>query len=357
MYALEANCNAVSLDSARSDGLFKYLEGLDGVPGSSGSIAEVTDVVQWCLDISEEATNGGGSDAAGAADAGVTSADGGSSSQETSTDSTEASGSGETTDGAEIPPQPSACGPSAMQRTAAHPTDNFGTWTGGYGIGIEDTTSYALAVQGGGIEYSVLPCHGSPTLECIRIDALSFTFMEPESLFELHLGLVDRTSLLFVSTAGEINVPAGELRFVSVYEWEGVRKRVEASNTTDAHLRIDTVNGEFELADVSATTKSGDLVAEFSSRGDLVNTQPRSQILVSQGSSWNKIVLTAQTTDAESDPVVHQWTVLGGGQWQGDSVELTLSEGRHAVVLFAEDVHRARGVTATWVEIGEGGLQ
>ena len=89
--------------------------------------------------------------------------------------------------------------------------------------------------------------------------------------------------------------------------------------------------------------------------GDLVTTQPEPEILMSPGSAWNRVALSASTIDAESDPIAHSWMIPGVGTWRGDSIEVELPVGRHAVILYADDVHRARGVAARWVEISQGG--
>ena len=48
---------------------------------------------------------------------------------------------------------------------------------------------------------------------------------------------------------------------------------------------------------------------------------------------------------------IERLSALGVGNWLGDSIALGLPVGRHAVVLYADDVHRARGVAARWVEV------
>lgn len=43
------------------------------------------------------------------------------------------------------------------------------------------------------------------------------------------------------------------------------------------------------------------------------------------------------------------------GTWTGDDIKVDLPAGRHAVILRAEDVHRSRGVAATWIVIERSG--
>jgi len=307
-------------------------------------------VVAWCLDLAGPST--GGADAAGngGGDAG-TGADG--TGGDTTSGTTTAGGGG----GPGMSPQPPPCGPWAMQRTATNPTDNYGTWNeDSEGAGSDGTSSYPLEITKGALEYSVFPCEGLTSQDCLRIDRLSVVFVDPDSMVEISLNLLDRTPLMPISSAGDVDVPIGALRFGAHYLWDGIGVLVHTSNAAIARARIDPVQGKVDLVDIVAHSDEGDLVANLSLHGDLINTQPRPKIAVTPGSAWNRVVLTAQTTDAESDPLTHRWMVLGEGTWGGDSVEVTLPEGRHAVVLYADDVHKARGITATWVEISRGGM-
>ena len=341
-YALEAHCNAHAMDPARPDGLFEYLEQLDGVPSARGSTADVTDVVQWCLDRLAGSTGEGGTGVISGGEVG-------------SGADTTAGGMGAGGSDGGPPSPPPRCGPWAMQRNAANPTHNFGIWSAkSNGMGADSVSSYPVTITGGAVEYSVLPCEG--VTECIRLDRLTVTLVESGGPLELALNLLERTPLMPIGAAGVVDVPVGVLHFGIRYEWEHTDRLVYASNTNSAQIRVDLDHGEVELLDVIASSDTGEFMANLSLYGDLVNTQPRPKILVAPGSSPNSVVLTAQTIDAESDPISHHWMVLGEGAWIGDSVEVSLPAGRHPVVLYAQDVHEARGVAATWVEVAEGGV-
>jgi len=71
--AFRAECNASVTEPAREDGLFEYLEGLDGVPGSqTHGPGTGTDVVQYCIDLAEDMLDLSGTDESSGA-TGVTS--------------------------------------------------------------------------------------------------------------------------------------------------------------------------------------------------------------------------------------------------------------------------------------------
>ena len=97
------------------------------------------------------------------------------------------------------------------------------------------------------------------------------------------------------------------------------------------------------------------MLATVSLHADLVNTQPLTEIVQGPGGAWNRVSLTAQTFDAEVDPIIHQWMIPGVGTWRGDRIEVELPIGRHVVILRADDVHRSRGITAQWIDIRPGG--
>ncbi|MEX1366492.1 MAG: hypothetical protein AB1Z98_25435, partial [Nannocystaceae bacterium] len=337
-YILEADCSAHSVDPSRPDGLFDYLDALDGVPNARGSTAQVTDVVQWCIDKVAEGTGGGHSGTAG-----PPVGDG---------------GGADTTAGSDPPPPPpplpERCGPWARQRNGANPTDNFGSWDGlSEGSGFDGVTSHPVDVFGGGVEYSVMRCHGVTEQDCLRIDRLSVRLVNPAASVTIDVSLLERTDPFPIAPDGSVELPIGSLKLGARYEHETAGALVHVSNSATAQWRVEPGQGTIELLGLEASS-DGELQASLSLRGSLLNTQPRPAIVVAPGGSWNEIVLSASTVDAELDPVTHRWMVLGHGSWTGDEIELSLPAGRHAVVLYADDVHGARGIAATWVEIGNG---
>src|SRR5690606_18687764 len=74
-YGLQARCRARANEPARADGLFAYLEDIVGVPGASGALGDVEDVVGYCLGLQgnaeTEATQTSGSSATGEPGEGV----------------------------------------------------------------------------------------------------------------------------------------------------------------------------------------------------------------------------------------------------------------------------------------------
>lgn len=339
-YALQVDCEAHAVDSARPDGLFTYLEELDGVPNAGGKTAEVTDVVEWC---SEKSSASGGADNNATWNSTSNNADG--------------TGEGTTTDapsdGADASALPERCGPWATQRMAANPTDNFGTWNdqseGSHSSGVN---SQPIDIAGGGIEYRVLPCGVGTSQECLRIDRLSVRLVDPASMLEFDLNLLEKTEPMPIAPTGWVEIPAGALHLGVRYTLERSDVLVHASNTAKARARLDPFEGQMELVDLEASSNDGDLGANLSLRGTLLNTQPQPKIIVTPGPAWNEVVLSASTYDAELDPITHRFIVLGQGTWTTDTLELSLPPGRHAVVLYADDIHGARGIAATWVEIG-----
>jgi hypothetical protein len=333
LYGLSVDCNASAVNAARPDGLFKYLELLDGIPGAVGDLGEVEDVVGYCQDAAQgDGTDGGAGDLDGGGDTG----------------------------GGSPPPPPRGlpvpCGPYAEQRYWVRPTNNFATWTErSEGVGIRGRDRYPMAIESGGIEYTVLPCDGGSE-RCLRVDELSVRLRDPDSGFAMALTLVESSSMLAMSTSERFEVPAGGLQLAVRYDWGADQDvLVRASNTDPVQGEIDERGRSISLLELVASSPvDGDAV--LSLRGDLVNTQPVPEIVVASGSAWNRITLRSSTRDAESDPVVHAWMIPGVGTWRGDAVEVELPVGRHAVLLYADDVHRARGVTAGWVEISAGGL-
>ena len=345
LYGLKADCNAHASDPARPDGLFTYLEGLDGVPNSRGATAEVTDVAEWCSD-RNSASDGGEAATANAATTTLTST-GGPSPDESADGTTSGDG------GTDPPEQPQQCGPWAGMRAAADPTDNYGAWSqGSQGQRSDGTSTQPVTITGGGIEYRAMRCRDDRSQECIRIDRLSVRLVDTASMLRIDLNLLEKTEPMTLSPEGWVDIPAGALRFGARYTQERNDTFVQATNTQSARARFDLTEGRVELLDLEASSESGDLWASLSLQGTLLNTQPRPEIIVSTGQAWNEVVLEASTFDAEFDPITHRWMVIGHGTWATDSVEVTLPAGRHAVVLYAEDTHGARGVAATWIEIG-----
>lgn len=342
IYLLEARCEALAMDPARPDGLFEYIEELDGIPNAGGMLADITDVANWCISVAEADTS-----ASATGNISISATAGG---DGMGVDTT----AGDTEGGDASPGEPVPCGHWAGMRTGPHPSNNFGTWNqSSGGVGLNDTSSYSAVVTDGGIEYSVFPCNGA-SQECLRIDRLSVRLEQSNPPIVVDLNLRNRTSLMPISAIGTADIPIDTLEFEALYKWNQAPRIIQTSNTKIAHATIDITNGTIELIDLEASSNTGDLVANLSLYGDLVNTQPRPEILVSPGSSWNEITLSAQTIDAEIDPIVHHWMVMGHGTWSGDSVTLSLPEGRHAVVLYADDVHESRGISATWVDIAQG---
>ncbi len=158
------------------------------------------------------------------------------------------------------------------------------------------------------------------------------------------------SALLPIAPDGTFEIPGDHLNFAARYSFAGEDVSLEASNvgavdgTIDMHLR------KVVLKEFSATSSGGGQTATLLLSGDLSNTQPSPEVVVVKP-KWNQVSLSAMTTDAENDPVSHSWMIPGVGTWSGDRVDVTLPIGRHAVVLYAEDVHRSVAVDATWVTI------
>jgi hypothetical protein len=219
---------------------------------------------------------------------------------------------------------------------------------------MQDQDEYRMTVDAGGIEYTVLPCEET-SARCMRIDKLSARLREAGTGFGMTVTLVEPSSMLTMSTGGRFEAPSGALLFDVRYDWDRDRAvLVRQANTQPVDGYVDVTNGSIDLPLVATSRTDGS--AFLSLYGDLVNTQPVPEIAVGSGSAWNRITLRASTFDAESDPVTHSWMIPGVGTWQGDFVEVELPIGGHPVILYADDVHRARGVTAQWVEISSGGL-
>ncbi|MCA9650632.1 MAG: hypothetical protein KC501_12025, partial [Myxococcales bacterium] len=71
-------------------------------------------------------------------------------------------------------------------------------------------------------------------------------------------------------------------------------------------LTLDRVDGTVERLELVASRDGGGPSARLSLRGDLLDTQPIPELLVTPGSTWNRVVLSASTIDAELDPIILQ---------------------------------------------------
>lgn len=335
-YALRTDCDAVAADLVRPDGLFRYLEGLGAIPGAGGGLADVEDVVEYCQDRPPEVTGG----ASGTESTGIGASD-------------TSSGDGQQT---EPPPRPRACGPYAEERFWVRPTNNFGAWNHeSSGVGVEAGASYPVTVNGGGIAYTLLPCEGAVDAQCLRIDQLSVTLRHPSSGLAIAIALLQHSELIPMSTAGYIDIPPGSLRFAVRYEQDGCETLGMATNDESASGLVDALDGHLHLTGISASSDEGTALARMSLHADLVNTQPSTEIIRKAEARGNRVSLSALSFDAERDPIVHQWMIPNVGRWTGDDLDVELPVGQHAVILRAEDVHRSRGVAATWIVIRPSG--
>ncbi|MCX4240859.1 hypothetical protein [Paraliomyxa miuraensis] len=337
-YSMRTACEAVAADPVRPDGLFRYLDGLDGVPGAHGALAEVEDVVSYCLD-----AQGGAAVTSSTSVAATSGGDG--------ADSTGATGSD--AGDPEVPPErPGACGPYATERYWVKPTNNFGQWTlASQGIAFDREASYETKVVDGGVSYTLFPCAGAPDTQCLRFDRLSVRLMEPESGLVVSLHLTQNSELIPMSAEGHFDIPQGALPFAVRYTWDGREVFAMASNREGATGQVDVTNRALAMTGLTTVSEDGTVLAALSLYAELSNTQPRTEILHESGQTWNQVSLTAMTFDADMDPIEHHWTIPGVGNWTGEEVEVELPVGRHAVILRAEDVHRSRGVSATWIDV------
>lgn len=328
-YGLRTRCRADATDPARADGLFRYLEGLGAVPGAGGGLANVEDVVGYCQ------ARGNDTDV------------------ELPSDSSGTGGSDPLPD---PPPRPRSCGPYAEERFWVRPTNNFGAWNrDSTGVGLDSGTSYPVTVTDGGLAYTLLPCVGAVDAQCLRIDQLSVQLVHSGSGLAVSLGLLQPSDLIPMTTEGHIEVPLGALRFAVRYEQDEVETFALAKNDQAAHGRIDAQGGQLELIGLTTSSDDGTMVAALSLHADLRNTQPIPEIISRSATAWNRVSLRARTIDAELDPIEHQWTIPKVGSWTGDRIDVELPIGRHAVILRAEDVHRAWGMSAVWLDIAPRG--
>lgn len=345
-YALQAKCDAVAADPVRADGLFEYLEDLDGIPGARGELANVEDVVGYCQPEPLGATDDGpppvttlSGDDAGADSSGTGTADG------------DAGGAPP-----EPPSRPQPCSAYAEQRFWVRPTNNFGTWNRqSSGVGVDAGATYPVTVTDGGIAYTLLPCPGGDDTQCLRIDQLAVRLVHPDSGLVVGLGLVQPSGSIPMSSTGSIDVPPGALSFAVRYEQEGRETLIMAKNDQSVLGHVDARGGVLQLTDITASSDDGSLLATMTLHADLTNTQPSTEIVQGAGSAANRVSLTALTVDAELDPIEHSWVIPRVGSWTGDHIEVELPAGRHAVILRADDPHRSRGIAAKWVEISPSG--
>jgi hypothetical protein len=124
-----------------------------------------------------------------------------------------------------------------------------------------------------------------------------------------------------------------------------------ATNDKGGSGLVDALEGHLHLTGISASSEDGTAFATMSLHADLLNTQPSTEITWHIGAGGNRVSLSAVTSDAELDPIVHRWMIPTVGAWTGDDIEVVLPVGRHPVILYADDVHRSRAVAATWVVI------
>lgn len=328
-YGLRTKCRADATDPARPDGLFRYLEGLGAIPGAGGGLASVEDVVGYCQE------RGNDTDV------------------ELPPDSSGTGASGSLPD---PPPRPRPCGPYAEERFWVRPTNNFGVWNeDSTGLGLDSGTSYPVSVTDGGLAYTLLPCVEAVDAQCLRIDQLSVQLVHPGSGLVVSLGLLQHSDLIPMSNEGHIEVPPDALRFAVRYEQDEVETFAFAKNDETARGHVDARAGRLEVTGLTTSSDDGTMVAALSLHADLRNTQPTTAIIRRSGTAWDRVSLSARTIDAELDPIEHQWTIPGVGSWTGDHIDVELPIGRHAVILRAEDVHRARGVSAVWLDIAPRG--
>jgi hypothetical protein len=344
-YGLRTDCDATAADPVRFDGLFRYLEGLGAIPGAGGGLANVEDVVEYCQDRSPNVTGDAPS---------TTTLTGDFDADSTGTGVSDASSGGGQTE--PPPPRPRACQPYAEERFWVRPSNNFGTWNReSAGVSVEAGASYPVTVNGGGIAYTLLPCQGAVDAQCLRIDQLSVRLIHPYSALAVSIALLQHSELIPMSTAGHIDIPPESLRFAVRSEQDGEETLGMATNDERVPGRVDALDGHLHLTGISGSSDDGTAFATMSLHADLANTQPSTTIIQNAGARGNRVSLSALTFDAERDPIVHHWMIPKVGSWTGDDLDVELPVGRHAVILRAEDVHRSRGIAATWIVIRPSG--
>lgn len=157
------------------------------------------------------------------------------------------------------------------------------------------------------------------------------------------------------SAAGHITIAPDALRFAVRYEQDQRRTVLIAGNGEPVEGHVDAIGGILHLTNVTASSDDGSMAASMSLHADLRDTQPSTTIIENAGAPGSRVSLTAQTFDAEHDPIEHHWMIPGVGNWIGDHLDVALPIGRHAVILRAVDVHRSQGVTARWIEVNPSG--
>jgi hypothetical protein len=341
LYALEASCHAHAENTARDDGLFTYLEQLNGVPGATGDLADVGDVVAYCLDLQASDPTG------------TPTVTGESSSPlDDGADST--GGTGGNADTGNIPSgdsPPVPCGPHAVEHQWIRPTNNFGIWNEGRGgvLGL-DAATHEATVTGGGIAFTLFPCGGALDADCIRLDRLSIQLTETGAGLAVRLNMLDDSELMPISDQGHFDVPPGALRLALRYEQDARQQRFITRNTAGIHAHIDTNTRTIRIEELGASSEEEPTHVILALEASLTNSQPRTAIVESRNPRDGSLLLTAETFDADLDPIAHYWIVPGIGSWRGDTIAPLLPDGRHAVILYADDVHRARGVAARWID-------
>lgn len=340
-YGLQARCRARANEPARADGLFAYLEDIVGVPGASGALGDVEDVVGYCLGLQgnaeTEATQTSGSSATGEPGEGVDSTGGGTGNDDVPTP-----------DRGHVP---APCGSHATERYWVRPTNNFGAWTetaGGIGVG---SATHGANVTSGGIAYTLLPCAGMASTRCIRIDRLSVLLSRTDGSLAVLLTLEDVPASMPLTDEGSFDVAPGALRLQVRDVHDARQQSIVATNPSRARGKIDARSRTARLDELIVSSEQGDVLATMSLAANLTNMQPSTSIEASYDARSGNLLLEAETFDADRDPIVHHWMIPGTGRWRGDAIAITLPVGRHAVILYADDVHRARDVAARWVDV------
>jgi hypothetical protein len=206
------------------------------------------------------------------------------------------------------------------------------------------------SVTSGGIAFTMFPCDRAPDATCLRIDQLSAQVTAPGSGLAMHLGLVEESVMMPVASQGSFEIPARVLRFTARYAWDDQERFHFVRNDQGVIGRLDTSSRSLYIEGLGVSSEQGDMLATLSLAATLSNSQPSTHIVESR-TEGGGMVFTAKTFDPDSDRIVHYWMIPGVGSWRGDDISPSLSVGRHAVILYADDVHRARGIAARWVDV------
>lgn len=237
------------------------------------------------------------------------------------------------------------------------PTNNFGAWDeveGGV-LGV-DAATQAARVTNGGISYTIFPCSGAPNAECIRIDRLSVELTEAGSGLVMHLSMLDDSELMPITDQGHFDVPPGSLRFRVRYERAEHQAVLSTRNTGAVRGSIDTRARTIRVEELHLASDQGEPVVTSTLEARLTNIQPKARIVESRDARSGRSVFTAESFDADGDPLVHHWTIPGVGSWRGNAISPPTAPGRYAVILYADDEHRSRGVAARWLEVRPSGV-